>query len=74
MNAYDYLLDDLFYSLQSDCNYEFSHVSSEQQDLYRIAERQDEKTKDLIHDIMEQWQRYGFANGFAYAVRLFMEC
>ena len=72
MNTYDYLLDDLFYFEVS--HYEFSYEDQEQEDLCKIVERQDEKTQELIKNIMEQWQRYGFVNGFAYAVRLLREC
>ena len=72
MKAYDYLLDDLFYFAAS--HYEFSYEDPEQEHLCKIVERQDEKIKELIESIMEQWQRYGFVNGFAYAIRLLNEC
>ena len=72
MNPFYDLLNDLFYFAAS--HYEFSHQEVEQEELCNIVERQDEKNQELISSVMEQWQRYGFVNGFAYAVKLLTEC
>ncbi len=72
MNSFDDLLGDLFYFALS--YYEFVPMDEEQECLYKIVEDKDEKTKALIEDVMEQWQRYGFVNGFAYAMRIIKEC
>ncbi len=68
------LLDELYDFIVCSDDYNFLPESRRRYRLEsRVAELDDE-SRDFIYELMSEWERYGFRNGFAYAMKIFMEC
>ncbi len=68
------LVEELYNFIICSDDYDFLPVSRRQFRLENKVAKLDEEKRQFLYEVMSEWERYGFRNGFAYAVHLMKEC